>query len=45
MGFAPVGMSFPVKEVKDLLVKNYAEKRFSSYFRYLSVIRSLDLGL
>ncbi|PAC27961.1 deoxyribodipyrimidine photo-lyase [Flectobacillus sp. BAB-3569] len=27
MGFAPVGMSFPVKEVKDLLVKNYAEKR------------------
>lgn len=27
MGFLPVGMSFPVKEVKDLLVKNYAEKR------------------
>ncbi|MDI9865725.1 deoxyribodipyrimidine photo-lyase [Flectobacillus sp. DC10W] len=27
MGFQPVGMNFPVKEVKDLLVKNYAEKR------------------
>lgn len=27
MGFSAVGMGFPVREVKDLLIKNYAEKR------------------